>query len=398
MRWPPHPLVMGFLLLVTALGGYATAIGLSTTPPATELVRQSASQPPPAETDVQSPLPTTAPQSRGTEATPTTPRPSVSAPQRIGELERAIDTLIRSGHQFVGLSASTDARWSNRLDSFHQAVGITPAVYMFSHGWTGGPLDPAALDAAWDRGMLPVIAWEPWEYRTRPGPDGTRAIQPQWTLASIINGHHDEVIDDTAATIADWGHPVAIRLAHEMNGWWYPWSEQVNGNQPGEYVAMWRHVHSRFALAGAHNVIWIWSPNATFVGAQPMAEVYPGDAYVDWVGLVAYYGLGASPVGIVPTFAELFVPSIEEVREFTDKPIVLTEVGATDREGAKADWVTHFLDVLPDHPDVAGFIWFEGWASGHNWAIGTSSTAAEAFRTGVQADPDHWITADWLSP
>ena len=31
-----------------------------------------------------------------------------------------------------------------------------------------------------------------------------------------------------------------------MNGWWWPWSEQLNGNNPGEFVAAWRHVHDIF--------------------------------------------------------------------------------------------------------------------------------------------------------
>jgi beta-mannanase len=28
-----------------------------------------------------------------------------------------------------------------------------------------------------------------------------------------------------------------------MNGNWFSWSERTNVNQPGEYVAAWRHVH-----------------------------------------------------------------------------------------------------------------------------------------------------------
>ena len=40
--------------------------------------------------------------------------------------------------------------------------------------------------------------------------------------------------------------PLVIRLDHEMNGNWYPWSEDQAYNSPGEYVAMWRHVVDRF--------------------------------------------------------------------------------------------------------------------------------------------------------
>ena len=46
-----------------------------------------------------------------------------------------------------------------------------------------------------------------------------------------------------------------------MNGNWFAWMEGVNGNQPGEYVAAWRHVHDIFTAVGATNVSWVWCPN-----------------------------------------------------------------------------------------------------------------------------------------
>jgi beta-mannanase len=49
-------------------------------------------------------------------------------------------------------------------------------------------------------------------------------------------------------------------------------------------------VHDLFAAAGARNVTWMWSPNVTYPGAAPLAGLYPGDDYVDWVGLSGYYG------------------------------------------------------------------------------------------------------------
>src|SRR5690349_24021953 len=41
----------------------------------------------------------------------------------------------------------------------------------------------------------------------------------------------------------------------QMNGdWQFPWSAQLNGNTPADYIAAWRHVHDLFAQAGATNV------------------------------------------------------------------------------------------------------------------------------------------------
>ena len=58
-----------------------------------------------------------------------------------------------------------------------------------------------------------------------------------------------------------------------MNGSWFPWSEGVNGNRAGEYVAAWRHVHDIFTAVGATNVTWVWCPNVDYnnnlAGARP---------------------------------------------------------------------------------------------------------------------------------
>ncbi|MBA3865307.1 MAG: hypothetical protein H0X42_02995 [Solirubrobacterales bacterium] len=48
-----------------------------------------------------------------------------------------------------------------------------------------------------------------------------------------------------------------------MNGDWFPWSESANGNQPGEYVAAWRHVHEIFSAAGATDATWPGVPRST---------------------------------------------------------------------------------------------------------------------------------------
>ncbi|WP_217631238.1 glycosyl hydrolase [Modestobacter sp. DSM 44400] len=81
---------------------------------------------------------------------------------------------------------------------------------------------------------------------------------------------------------------MTIRLMHEMNGNWYPWGSGANGNQPGEFVLAWRHVHDRFTALGVTNVAWTWAPNAVYTGGAPLAPLYPGDAYVDAVGLSNY--------------------------------------------------------------------------------------------------------------
>jgi beta-mannanase len=82
--------------------------------------------------------------------------------------------------------------------------------------------------------------------------------------ASIIMWYADWRVPFSLAQLRDGlaasGRPVRLRFAQEMSGSWYPWDERANGNRPGDFIAMWRHVHHLFTLAGARNVTWVWSP------------------------------------------------------------------------------------------------------------------------------------------
>ena len=84
--------------------------------------------------------------------------------------------------------------------------------------------------------MLPIVSWESRPLATPMGADTNNAVAADYTLANIINGQFDSYIDQWATDAKTLGLPIALRFNHEMNGYWYPWSEQANGNSPGEYV------------------------------------------------------------------------------------------------------------------------------------------------------------------
>ena len=88
-----------------------------------------------------------------------------------------------------------------------------------------------------------------------------RDDQPAFQLADIYNGNHDAYITQFARSAAAWGHPFFFRFDPEMNGWWLPWNEQTNGNQPGDFARAWRHVVDIFRREGATNATWVFCPN-----------------------------------------------------------------------------------------------------------------------------------------
>ena len=111
-------------------------------------------------------------------------------------------------------------------------------------------------------------------------------------LKSISRGTWDEYFKGAALAVKDFGGPVFISINHEMNGNWYPYSQSYPGSTTtaADFVAAWQRIVTIFNQNGAGNVAWVWSPNVPDVGGIGYASYYPGDEYVDWIGVSLYSG------------------------------------------------------------------------------------------------------------
>ena len=308
---------------------------------------------------------TTALPRAATAITPTTPPSSLPPP-------------AGPAPQFFGVSTPSGPYNLAELDSFVAATGRQPHVLMFSQDWTGGEVRRELLDVIVDRRMLPIITWEPRDHTV----DLQGGDFAPYKLSRIIDGSWDNYVRQWARSVRALPYSIGVRFAQQMNGNWFPWSESVNGNAAGEYVAAWRHIHRIFSEERVTNVTWVWSPNISFTGSAPLRDLYPGDEYVDWVGLDGYNGGTALPWGGWRSPEEMYLPTLGEVREFTRKPVVLTEVASTEVGGTKADWINEFFLTLERQEDIIGFIWVESEREA-DWRIISSPPAREAFAAGV---------------
>lgn len=200
---------------------------------------------------------------------------------------------------------------------------------------------------------------------------GQGVEQPDYTLGSILAGEHDAVIRRSAQNVARFGSPVMIRFAHEMNGDWYPWSERVNGNGPGEYVQVWRYVREMFRQEGADNALWLWSPNVTTFLPFPLVDVWPGAEHVDAVGMVGYLRSGES-------MSERYDATLSELEQLSPMPVIITETSVQPGSG-RAETIRRFLCDATVHPRIAGLVWFDEEQRA-DWRLAND---AEAFRAGA---------------
>jgi hypothetical protein len=89
-------------------------------------------------------------------------------------------------------------------------------------GWADDTFDAGDLNTVAKLGMMPIVAWEPWDFSVLPKTDKLRGTQPKYRLSNIINGSFDTYIRSWAQGVSKLGYTVGIRFAHEMNGYWYP--------------------------------------------------------------------------------------------------------------------------------------------------------------------------------
>lgn len=289
---------------------------------------------------------------------PVSPKPTPSATQQLGLALEGVPGDLAG------------------LDSLTGTLGRHPDLVMWYAAWSDHADFPAAqASSIVARGATPVVTWEPWD-------PALGVNQPAYSLARIAGGAHDAYIATWARQIKSWGKPIVLRWGHEMNGSWYPWSAQANGNTPADYVRAFRHVRQVFDKAGATNVAWSWSPNVPYPGSVPIAQVFPGDAYVDRVALDGYNWSTLQAGTSWTSFWDVFSGGVAEVRSLTSRPIFLGETASTEVGGDKAAWIRDLFATLAAHPEIRGFTWFH-LDKETDWRIDSSAASLDAFRAGL---------------
>ncbi len=222
------------------------------------------------------------------------------------------------------------------------------------------------------------------------------SIDPNYNYAAIISGQHDAYIRQWAQSAAAWGKVFYLRLFHEMNGDWYPWGLNVNGNTPALAIQAWQHVYNIFQSAGATNVKFMWCPNVrapVWPDPNPLASFYPGDAYVSWLGMDGYnWGLYGEQNWGIPwyTFTTVFQTTYNEIISTVSsaKPVMVAETASGPGAGAtdKANWITQMQNDAPTlFPNIQAVSYYNTNVPGGTWRYDGDPYSLQAF-TALGAD------------
>lgn len=260
-----------------------------------------------------------------------------------------------------------------------RTVGQPPAVEMWFVDFASPP-PIGALETVRSRGAEPMITWEPWRSLGSGAYD--RGAFP---MEQIAAGVHDDHLYRWADELRNWGETVYLRFAHEPNGDWYPWGP-AGGTSPETYVAAWRHVHDLFVSKGTNNVRWVWTVNVPHPGSSPVAPLYPGEGYVDVVGVDGYNWGSSQPWSRWESPEEIFGPTLDEVGGIAPNlPVVITEVASAEAGGSKAEWISSLVDYLDSREDVTAFVWFDHLKE-TDWRLASSPESARAIAAAVSRE------------
>lgn len=127
------------------------------------------------------------------------------------------------------------------------------------------------------------------------GSGGSQAPNPSALRAAAAGadvGNWAQVANALVAAGLD-SPSTVLRIGHEPNGSWYPWSTANNPVEMSFYRQAWRHAHDAVTRV-CPRVRYNLSFTVGLGGAAAIAGHYPGDDYVDIMGLDFYDYAGST--------------------------------------------------------------------------------------------------------
>lgn len=208
---------------------------------------------------------------------------------------------------------------------------------------------PSLNDAdayARERNRALLVTLEPWTW-SRSERNTARYLRN-----GISSGEYDANVAAVCNVLATLQSPVTLRWGHEMdddNGQ-FIWA----GWEPQDYITAYHHVVD-LCRKSAPQITVMWSP----LGDEGMQDYYPGDEYVDLVG-VSVFGLQAwdqAKYDHDRTFDEIFAPRYERAAAF-GKPVVVAELGYVGDADYVKMWENSVRQVKPEYPALVGISYF----------------------------------------
>jgi len=263
------------------------------------------------------------------------------------------------GHGWSGESDRSDVK---------SVTGSHPAVIGVDFsGFSGRPDDDIArakealkknVIDTYNRGGVTTVAWHFSNPVARGGFYWVDSLSLPAVKHIIPGGEAHKKYKDILKGIGEWANsvkgadgksvPMIFRPFHEFDGGWFWWGKPHCTRD--EFISLWRFTVSylRDSL-NVHNFIYAFSPDNKFKTEAQFLERYPGDEWVDMVGMDNYGDMGRNRYDL--DTAALKLKIVSDYARKSGKLAAFTETGLESIPNATW-WTETLLKVMRADPKM----------------------------------------------
>ena len=259
--------------------------------------------------------------------------------------------------------------WSGDADrsDVKSVTGSHPAVIGIDlSGFSGGSEksiqhtkddDRKTVVDTYDRGGVTTVAWH---FNNPISPGGfywKDSVSLPAIKYIIPHGSAHEKYKEILRSIGEWANntrgkdgklvPMILRPFHEFDGDWFWWGKSHCTRE--EFILLWRFTVSYLRdSVGVHNFIYAFSPDNRFNSEQEYLDRYPGDDWVDMLGVDNYGDMGRDGYHLDSAIKKLKVVSNYAIKK--GKIAAFTETGLESIPNP--DWWTEDLLKVMKSPGL----------------------------------------------
>jgi beta-mannanase len=151
-------------------------------------------------------------------------------------------------------------------------------------------------------------------------------------LAAGATGAYSSYFVTLAQTLVAAGEAKAdLRLGWEFDGDWFAWGATTPAAE-ANFAAYFRQIVTAMRSVPGQEFKFVWNPDAgAFTSTTyDVAAAYPGNAYVDYIGVDAYDASWATPLTPANAWAVTLEPALAAAHAFAaaqSKPLAICEWG-----------------------------------------------------------------------
>jgi len=248
--------------------------------------------------------------------------------------------------------------WNPFYDSFVEQIGKKPKIMIPSLGKVANSK-----------------AFPKWAVKYISSKDAIPLVYRDLSMDILLHGFGDLVdkeefrrdITKYAKDIVKFGKPIFISTMRELNGKWFAW-----GQKPETAKKVWQYMWQIFEDNGANEyATWVWEVYCPLLKQRKIDSpegYYPGDKYVDWIGLSAYTRLKEFTPEL--SFSYLVAETYRDMRtNHPEKPVMQAEFGRTKTK-RQPRWIRNAYETIKSLPGMKAAIYWDSV----NYSLGDDHT------------------------